>query len=274
MVFKSNMLLRQKSSKVQMKKHSSISKKILLSPQDEEMMLEKEENEMVELIQSNEPDEAENGVEYVTVILANDYSTESDGDDEIIEDPNEMTAQDEVYDVSEDTYDGIPKMSLRNYRSRRRIKDGDNKSLTCNECGKTLSNFSSYKYHMQLHSEETPFLCSECGEGFKTRNAYDGHLVTHMESNPNKCEICGKSYRQAASLRSHMFTHTGEKVVKFKLSNHLNNRCEYFISSDNQKIFYVPLFKEMCYSFGIRNALSSILDMKLSVLSNSIFERR
>lgn len=81
----------------------------------------------------------------------------------------------------------------------------------CPECGKLLSNFNSYKYHMQLHSDKTPFLCNECGEGFKTRNAYDGHMISHAEVNPHTCNMCGKSYRQAASLRSHMLSHSGVK---------------------------------------------------------------
>lgn len=222
MAFKSNILLRQKSSNVQPKQQLTITKKpnyskneVLISLHDNELVLNKEENEMVELIQNSETDDLDNDVEYVTVIMANEDSTESDDEVEMVEDQNDTeAARDEDYAVSEETYDEIPKMSLKKHRSRRRTKDGDvdNKSLTCHECGKKLSNFSSYKYHMQLHSEDTPFLCSECGEGFKTRNAYDGHLVTHMESNPNKCRICGKSYRQAASLRSHMLTHTGEKV--------------------------------------------------------------
>lgn len=94
----------------------------------------------------------------------------------------------------------------------RQRRGNKSKKYTCEECGKVLSNFNSYKYHKQLHSDKTPFLCSECGEGFKTRNAYEGHRITHLPSNPNKCSICGKTYRQAASLRCHMLSHTGEKV--------------------------------------------------------------
>lgn len=103
-------------------------------------------------------------------------------------------------------------ISARKQRIRRR-QNSSLKSFKCDICGKVLSNQSSHKYHMQLHSAATPFLCNECGDGFKTRNAYDGHMVTHLPANPNKCEICGKTYRQAASLRCHMLAHTGEKVI-------------------------------------------------------------
>lgn len=104
-------------------------------------------------------------------------------------------------------------VSPKKQRFRQKHQNNNRKSFKCEICGKILSNQSSHKYHMQLHSATTPFLCSECGKGFKTRNAYDGHMITHLPSNPNTCDICGNSYRQAASLRSHMLVHTGVKVI-------------------------------------------------------------
>lgn len=234
MAFQSNVLLRQKVSKSQpTQKQPKIVKQatpndentdvpnnqVLISVDEPNIALVKEEHEMIDLIQIVEPDDE---VEY-TVILENEES--NDSGDETIEcldgetSEMEMVHEEEYAVIEEESLDDIPKMSLKRQRSRQRNKDSDDRSLTCQECGKTLSNFSSYKYHMQLHSEDTPFLCSKCGEGFKTRNAYDGHLVTHLESNPNKCTVCGKSYRQAASLRSHMLTHSGDKVK-------LNSICE------------------------------------------------
>ncbi|XP_034489973.1 zinc finger protein Gfi-1b [Drosophila innubila] len=86
-----------------------------------------------------------------------------------------------------------------------------NPSLQCQICGKQLSTSNSFKYHMQLHGDNRPFVCSICGESFKTRNAYDGHVTVHNPNNPNKCTICGKTYRQASSLRSHLLSHSGVK---------------------------------------------------------------
>lgn len=205
MAFRSNFLLRQKRNAKQRREMKSYSRNHLKIMKSKSL----EEDEPID-----------EDVEYLTVIVANEESTES-GDETIecvIEDPNDLESQqnDVEYILTDDTTepDEIPKISLANYRRRRKNEDPP-KSLTCPECNKTLSNFSSFKYHMQLHSEDTPFLCNSCGEGFKTRNAYDGHMITHLDANPNECEICKKSYRQAASLRSHMLTHTGEKVCSF-----------------------------------------------------------
>lgn len=211
MAFKSNFLLRQKINAKQRRevKSYSVTRSHLKIVKAESL----EENTA-----TSEP--IDEDVEYLTVIVANEESTES-GDETIeclIEDPNDFESQqNDEYIVTDDTTetDEIPKMSLANYRRRTKNED-PLKSLTCPECNKTLSNFSSFKYHMQLHSEDTPFLCNSCGEGFKTRNAYDGHMITHLESNPNQCNICNKSYRQAASLRSHMLSHTGEKVCSIR----------------------------------------------------------
>ncbi|XP_073835667.1 uncharacterized protein [Musca autumnalis] len=100
-------------------------------------------------------------------------------------------------------------------RSRNRTKStskAPNPDFQCKICFKQLSNSSSFKYHMQLHSDETPYECEICGERFKTRNAHDGHRATHDPK--NTCELCGKVYRQPSSLRLHMLSHTGEKPFK------------------------------------------------------------
>lgn len=222
MAFKSNVLLRQKVLEFQSNKQPSPAQKQVHSinksrnvlVEDAEIIAANDDNDTVELVEKNEVDDAD--IEYVTVIFENEESMEgSESKIEMLEDSSEMEAirENEYVVTDELTLDTIPKMSLKRPRRRKRSKNDGSQSLTCPECGKILSNTSSFKYHMQLHSDATPFLCSDCGEGFKTRNAYDGHLVTHLKSNPNKCEVCGKSYRQAASLRSHMLIHSGEKVI-------------------------------------------------------------
>lgn len=125
-----------------------------------------------------------------------EYEVENDGSSQV-----DKADSDEELDV-------IPKMVFRKYNKRnKKVLDPP---FVCQVCSKVLSNYSSFKYHMQLHSDKKPFLCADCGESFKTRNAYDGHIITHNEDAMHKCHICQKTYRQAASLRCHMLSHTGE----------------------------------------------------------------
>lgn len=164
MAFRSNILLRQKMPQPHSTKRQTPINKIINFPKEELMLSlhgvdaeSKNDNEMIDLIQSNDIEDPDSEVQYVTVILNNDGSIESDVENvELVEESSEAEGiRDEEYILTEESLDEIPKMSLKKHRSRRRTKDAENRSLTCSECGKTLSNFSSYKYHMQLHSEVT-----------------------------------------------------------------------------------------------------------------------
>lgn len=207
MALKSNLLLRQKrkQTKLSTNQHNKLNTQKLHDDNDQFYTVET----------TDDVDD----VEYVTVIVAKEEEESEDETMEcLIDGSNEIEIiQSEEYIGNDDTTTGsgieeIPKMSIAKHRGRKRSDETSDRTLTCNECGKTLSNFSSFKYHMQLHSDKTPFLCSECGDSFKTRNAYDGHMTTHLQSNPNQCNLCGKTYRQAASLRCHLLTHSGDKV--------------------------------------------------------------
>lgn len=169
----------------------------------EEMQEEKEEEEITQLSDDGDETEDEN-----PSINSQETNEKQDIDDGSL--PNNA--------------DDIPKMVFRKYRQRNSTKI-PRPPYKCDQCSKVLSNYSSFKYHMQLHSDSTPYLCSECGQGFKTRNAYDGHMITHADKNPHTCTECGKSYRQAASLRCHMLTHTGETIIYKK--NTLNFHSSY-----------------------------------------------
>lgn len=166
MAFRSNFMLRQKLDNKRppaLRTYAATKRKQIMNKPT--LVLATVEPSNSPLIDKSENiDEAED-VEYLTVLVANDESTES-GDETIeclIEDPNESEEQQNDADDGIEPDDEIPKMSLANYRRRTRNERND-KSLTCEQCNKTLSNFSSYRYHMQLHSDETPYLCSDCGQ--------------------------------------------------------------------------------------------------------------
>ncbi|KAL7744917.1 hypothetical protein ACLKA6_007191 [Drosophila palustris] len=119
------------------------------------------------------------------------------------------TAEDYASVQEEEQQSTITENCVKQRATQRR--KSQNPSLQCQICGKQLSTSNSFKYHMQLHGDNRPFVCSICGDSFKTRNAYDGHVTVHNPNNPNKCTICGKTYRQASSLRSHLLSHSGVK---------------------------------------------------------------
>lgn len=159
----------------------------------------------------NDASNSNHSIVYETETLDEDMEEqEEENKEESINDEQEETISLKA-EVAEDSdnLDVIPKMVY--HRTRARGKNVPQPPYKCPTCAKVLSNYSSYKYHMQLHSNHMPFLCSDCGAAFRTRNAYDGHMITHAKLNPNTCELCGKSYRQPASLRCHMLTHSGEK---------------------------------------------------------------
>lgn len=175
--------------------------------------LEDDEETVYEIQEEEEEEEIE---------LEMEKQEEDDCQIEILEDDFDFGISNdddskELGDIQQDpeTIDEKPEKTVvfkksRLPRKKRQSSRVKNLSFKCKVCNKQLSNAGSFKYHMQLHSDEVPFLCCECGEKFKTKNAYDGHMTTH--NNTHTCEVCGKCYRQAASLRSHMLSHTGEKL--------------------------------------------------------------
>lgn len=159
---------------------------------------------------SNNPDTEDDGLTYVLMDTDNEYE-----DIEHIEiDEMPMNDEDDTQDEIEETVEATAKKG--------RKKGGRRQDFKCGECDKVLSNYGSFKYHMQLHSDQTPFKCGQCGSAFKTKNAYDGHMISHDANNPHTCDLCGKKYRQAASLQNHMRSHNGEKVhiLKYESNAH------------------------------------------------------
>lgn len=194
--FKSNNLLREKL------KIKSESMEIVL----------KEDEVNFEDIQDEEDDDEEESVQTVYEISCESReSYEEDSKIEVLQEdfvygiPIDSDQKEELEENSSETIDeedkkNIPeKVVFKTSRVPRKKRQPtiENLSFKCKVCDKQLSNAGSFKYHMQLHSDEVPFLCCECGEKFKTKNAYDGHMTTH--NNTHTCEVCGKCYRQAGS---------------------------------------------------------------------------
>lgn len=214
--------------KQQCLKSNDLLKEKLLIKNESQGIIKKEAEENYEFEDIEEDDEELETVYEITEEEEQDRELELENQEEndcqieILEDGFDFGVSNdddskELGEIQEDleTIDDKPEKTVvfkksRVPRKKRQSLRVQNISFKCKVCDKQLSNAGSFKYHMQLHSDDVPFLCCECGEKFKTKNAYDGHMTTH--NNTHTCEVCGKCYRQAASLRSHMLSHTGEKL--------------------------------------------------------------
>uniref|UniRef100_A0A4W5NLN3 C2H2-type domain-containing protein n=1 Tax=Hucho hucho TaxID=62062 RepID=A0A4W5NLN3_9TELE len=87
----------------------------------------------------------------------------------------------------------------------------------CPYCDKSFSEPGELKIHMEVHSQERPYLCPDCGKQFKQLWVLKNHQLKHTEKiSPQErhhfCSDCGKSFTRRHSLRRHQQeTHTDEK---------------------------------------------------------------
>ncbi|EAT46516.1 AAEL002290-PA [Aedes aegypti] len=102
--------------------------------------------------------------------------------------------------------------------------------FTCKECGINLSTKSSWKRHMQGHTEEG-YTCELCKEKFSSHTVLAKHRRrVHEKVQKNFiCLECGSTYDDNASLREHRLSHTDIRRwecetcgMKFKRSHNLS----------------------------------------------------
>ncbi|XP_047447405.1 B-cell lymphoma 6 protein homolog [Mugil cephalus] len=89
--------------------------------------------------------------------------------------------------------------------------DDDKNPYKCDRCGKVMSNFKNYKFHMKSHTVEKTFKCETCGKMFRESWDLNKHLVIHSAEKPFKCEVCGNGFTRRYNLDLHLRVHTGEK---------------------------------------------------------------
>lgn len=129
--------------------------------EDEERIDDEDDNEYDDdkdvqiLLKVDHPDDLTSGIQ---TSEANESSSSNVNDQEVIQEEvfeyeieNDLSDGAEKRD-SDDELDIIPKMVFRKYNKRNKKMPAP--PYTCNVCHKVLSNYSSYKYHMQLHSDK------------------------------------------------------------------------------------------------------------------------
>lgn len=84
----------------------------------------------------------------------------------------------------------------------------DQKSHCCHLCGKKFRRNSHVNRHINIvHYGYKNFSCEYCQETFSSKFAKEEHLNIHTNNRPYMCDLCGKSFKQSASLYVHKMYH-------------------------------------------------------------------
>lgn len=105
------------------------------------------------------------------------------------------------------------------HKLRRQYQTNKMVNKVCEICGKFLSSYSNYHYHMKMHDNRKQFQCTVCDKHFRSKAVLAIHMRSHSDDRPYQCDICGKKFRQTAHLRRHKRLHTGEKPHKCRYCN-------------------------------------------------------
>ncbi|XP_005801066.2 uncharacterized protein LOC102238297 [Xiphophorus maculatus] len=95
----------------------------------------------------------------------------------------------------------------------------------CDRCGKVMSNFKNYKFHMKTHTVAKTYKCDTCGKMFRESWDLNKHLVIHSAEKPYKCDVCGNGFNRRYNLDLHLRVHTGEKPYICKTCGKTFSSC-------------------------------------------------
>lgn len=76
----------------------------------------------------------------------------------------------------------------------------------CPVCGIKVTE-NALSRHMNLHSEDKPYICDLCGKQFRIKWSLREHIMVEIGMKDYVCEICGKKFVIQAYLNKHMRFH-------------------------------------------------------------------
>lgn len=85
------------------------------------------------------------------------------------------------------------------------------KKIYCEFCDIRFDSITKKKEHMNIHTNNRPFMCATCGKSFKQRASLFAHKIHHSNTYPYDCRCCGKKFKRKSEVKYHESTHTGEK---------------------------------------------------------------
>ncbi|KAM9744231.1 uncharacterized protein ACNS7B_011467 [Menidia menidia] len=138
------------------------------------------------------------------------------GTDERLKQPDEGEASNEA-----------PGLAQRQSEQNSSDEDAEEEEnpFKCDRCGKVMTNFKNYKFHMKSHTVERTFKCDTCGKMFRESWELNKHLTVHSEVKPFKCDVCGHGFNRRYNLDLHARVHTGEKPYKCSTCNKTFSAC-------------------------------------------------
>jgi len=83
------------------------------------------------------------------------------------------------------------------------------RSKKCEECGKILSCYETWKYHvLSLHRGQNEFKCPLCSYACPRQATLKIHMMSHSDIRNFMCSICEKSFKYKGDLKKHLRIHT------------------------------------------------------------------
>ena len=77
---------------------------------------------------------------------------------------------------------------------------------TCSHCGVVVKKMKEHMLTKHTNNDEKRFICQECGKGFITKYKLQCHVNIHSDQKPFVCRLsnnCGKAYADAGNRLKH-----------------------------------------------------------------------